>query len=507
MEFGRRALRLDCDYITRIVNQIPRMRLGQRTDLQPGSSDVQEALELAALTDTVLQILDCYTYKNFRISVDGRNLELHGLKSQLEEASMWSTLRRGSRAFAELVSSPERITDVEEFAKTLHCEAPTFAGFLQSDAGSQVLAALQPIRKELARRLRNEVDELIDLNFVLKTRAGAFQASELLECWAVLSQLATAAWVWRKAFQQTGAWVLAIDQLSTAVASSLGCTVERSAELLSQFSLDSTHRNQDPFFRPLIRLNESEILLAGTFLETGRFSRNIFTIAIREAGVDFSPKGLKPLQELRREFLNAGYKVLLNLPIVTDEGVLTDVDIAVAKDGFLFIGQTKVLIHPDTVYDDWKVLENLKKAAAQLRKSLPHTSTVAGRVGLTDGEFVTVPFLLTNVWDFTGATIERFKVVDFSYLSQLLRGGEIWRIEPTPVPTREIRKLIAGRYPTGEELYKLLRRTFHEAMFERPQLEKRHFAVGDWTITVPVQVRPQPDADAAKRSAFAKMFS
>jgi hypothetical protein len=187
----------------------------------------------------------------------------------------------------------------------------------------------------------------------------------------------------------------------------------------------------------------------------------------------------------------------LNFPLRSGGQVITDVDIAAAKDGFLFVGQTKVLIRPDTLYDDWKVLENLGKAASQLRTALQHLSTIREELGLAEGKFLTVPFLLTNIWDFTGATVDGFKIIDFSYLSMLLTGGEIWKVRLGSVPRREVRKVIAGKYPTGEELSKLLQRPIHEAMFEKPRLEMRSFEVGHWTVTVPIDTGKIPAKNRA----------
>jgi hypothetical protein len=138
----------------------------------------------------------------------------------------------------------------------------------------------------------------------------------------------------------------------------------------------------------------------------------LFTIAIREGRVDFSPKGLKPLQDLGGLLTEAGYQVVLNFPLRSSGGLITDVDIAAAKEGYLFVGQTKVLIHPDSAYDEWKVLENLKRAAQQLTKSIDHIQPLRDHLGFSDGSLQVVPFLLTNVWHYTGSTVNGFKVVD-----------------------------------------------------------------------------------------------
>jgi hypothetical protein len=499
MELSEKALRSSCDYATRVLNQTSHRGLKQIGTIELSPPDIEDALVVAALADLLLHILDCYTYKNFRVSVGANRLELHGVRSQLEEAQAWSFLRSGSRRLVDVHASPLRIKEVEKLAQGLSCDSESFADFLESDAGLKIFQALQPHRREQVRMFKRDVSDLIDLDFLLRTRAGTFRTEELIECWSLLCQIASCAYLWRRVFRRIKPPVLPLSNLSLIIQFSLRSSTEQSVRLASQFLLDPSERNQDPFFRPLIKLNEAECLVAETFIETSRFSRNLFTIAIREGQVDFSAKGLKPLQGLQREFLAAGYKALLNIPLATPEGPVTDVDIAAAKDGFLFVGQTKVLINPDTVYDGWRVLESLRRAAEQLGRSLPYVSVLAERFGLDEGEFVVVPFLLTNVWDFTGATVKSFKVVDFSYLSLLLTGGEIWNVQFEPVPTREIHKLIEGRYPTGAELSRLLLRPIHEAMFQKPKLERLSFTVGEWTVTMPVDVSKASDEDMLSR--------
>ena len=368
-----------------------------------------------------------------------------------------------------------------------------------------VFKELHVARKEMTRILKHEVEELIDLDFSLRTPSGQFRADELLEFWALLFQVAECASVWRTVCGQVGVPVLSRARLTSITTASMGCSPVRAQELLSQFILDPAKRNQDPFFRPLIRLDDSACLVACTFIQTGRFARNLFTIAIREGRVDFSPKGLKPLKELSKLFSNAGYDVVLNFPIHDSHGPVTDIDIAAVKDGQLFVGQTKVLIHPDSAYDEWRVLENLKRAATQLSESLKHLPCLRQRMNISTGDLEVVPFLLTNVWHYTGSTVDGFKVVDFSYLENLLTGGEIWEVVMSPKPTRRIAKLIEGRYPRGDELSRLILAPIHEEMFQMPRVERRVVTVGDWKITVPTQV-PDKIADAKREGALARIL-
>ena len=491
-ELDRMGLRTYCDYVARIVSQISAVGARETGAISLSSSDIKDALEVASLADMVLHVLNCYSYKNFRISAKDKHLTVHGHHSRFEEAKEWSSLRSVSSEMLDSNRLRQIIKKLENFAGSLKFESETFGEFLGTEAGKQLLEKSREARECYCGILKRDVVDEIDLDLSLETRAGTFCVDDLLECWSLLVQLAICARVWLRKFQKETVAVVKLSKLVSLFVESLGCASEQAERLVSQFSLDSSEVNQDPFFRPLIRLDAQDLLLAATFVETSRFSRNLFTIAIREGKVNFSAKGLKPLKNLHQKFVDAGFDALLNFPVKTGGQLVTDVDIAAAKDGFLFVGQTKVLIRPDTMYDDWKVLDNLRKAADQLEKSLEHLPTLRDQLGLAEGEFFVVPFLLTNVWDFTGTTVDGFKVIDFSYLSMLLTGGEIWKVQFNPVQRREIRKLIAGKYPTGVELSKLLQKPIHEAMFERPVLEMRSLAVGEWTLTVPLDTGRVP---------------
>jgi hypothetical protein len=157
------------------------------------------------------------------------------------------------------------------------------------------------------------------------------------------------------------------------------------------------------------------------------------------------------------------------------------------------------LIHPDKPYEDWKALGSLRNAAGQLKCCLSKLPLVCEHFGLAAGKFSVVPFLLTNIWDFTGSEIMGFKVVDFSYLSNLLTGAEIWEVQFKPEPTRRIKKLIKGKYPTGDELAALISNPIHRQMFRPSTLQEMQIPVGEWTLAVPVEIideRVEKDREA-----------
>lgn len=491
-ELLRMELRHHCDYVARIVSQISAIGIREAGGVELSPSDIREAISVAALGDLVMHILDCYSYKNFRVSVEDKHVTLRGIQSRFEEAHTWSSLRDRSSGMLDGHKLHLTLGKLERFALTLPCDSRTFGDFLQSGAGKQIVKASQEVRSEYARILEREVADEIDLDLMLSTRSGIFRARELLECWSLLFQLATCARIWCRTFRKEGIATLPVAQLAAMFSASLACSTRQAERLVSQFSLEPSRRNEDPFFRPLIKLDSQECLIAATFIETGRFSRNLFAIAIREGRVNFSAKGLKPLKSIHQKFLRAGFDTVLNFPIRAEGKFITDIDIAATKDGFLFVGQTKVLLRPDTLYDSWKALDSLRKAANQLRTSLQNLTSLQDRLGLIEGEFLVVPFLLTNIWDYSGATVEGFKVTDFSHLSVLLTGGEIWRVQFRPVPTREVYKLIRGAYPTGEELARLLQKPIHEVMFEKPKLEMHSLVVGDTTVTVLIDTARVP---------------
>lgn len=491
-ELIRMELRTHCDYVSRVVSQISIGGVREAGDAELAQADLREALSIAGLADLLMHVLDCYTYKNFRISIQDKHLTMHGVQTRFEGALTWSSLRERSSELLDSYPVAMLLKKLDGDARGIACDCETFADFLQSNAGQKLIEASHSVRGEYLRILEREVLDEIDLELTINTTSGTFGVRELLNCWSLLFQIATCARIWSHVFQKETVATLPLSQLLSLVVVCLGCTNEQAKRLISQFCLCPSNRNEDPFFRPLIKLDQETCLIAASFIETGRFSRNLFSIAIREGKVDFSSKGLKPLKNAFQKFVDAGFEAVLNFPVTEGGRVATDIDIAAAKDGFLFLGQTKVLIRPDTLYEGWKALESLKKAASQLRTSLRHTSKVSERLGLVEGEFLIVPFILTNIWNYTGATVDGFKVIDFSYLSMLLTGGETWAVRFEPVPSRQIRKVITGKYPTGEELSTLIRKPIHEQMFEKPEIIMRSVQVEDWRVTIPMDTGKVP---------------
>src|SRR5260370_15596231 len=92
-ELIRRKLRGACDNLTIIIDQMPRYGVKYVGDSDLTDEDIENALRLANSADVILHILDCYTYKQFPISICDKRLKMYPVKSQLEILSDWATLR------------------------------------------------------------------------------------------------------------------------------------------------------------------------------------------------------------------------------------------------------------------------------------------------------------------------------------------------------------------------------------------------------------------------------
>jgi hypothetical protein len=250
-EEERREVRNYCDWVGRIVNQISLIGVRESGDAAISSDDIAEALQMAAMTDMVLTVLDCYSYKNFPGSIRGKEIELGGIRSKTQQALSWSTLRERSRNIIDSYAIAKNIEEARNLAMALGAEEEPFEVFIEHADGAKIFKHLQTSREQMARMLRREVGELIDLDFTLHTPSGRFEADELLQFWSLLFQVANCASIWRRVRWKGGTPSISRVKLASLAVALLGCTASRAESLVSQFLLDPRERNQDPFFRRL----------------------------------------------------------------------------------------------------------------------------------------------------------------------------------------------------------------------------------------------------------------
>lgn len=496
-EMQRRHLRHWCDYASLLLNQMPKHEGADSAVAVVRNSVVKEAFELAQTTDSVMDVFNTYTYKNFPISVRDHTIRLSPCINEMEQALTWCTLRGRSYEIDQYESLFAGMKRLEGFIASLEAAPPDFEQFMLSNAGQTLWQKSKFVADQVRRMSSAEVQTLIDLDAPLKTRHGSFTPSKLIDFWAALSHLSFCIAVWQRKWNVPAAPVMSQPAIKRLLASGSGLDDGSLGELLDQFSLDPHVVNQDPFYRPIVKVDEAHSLVASTFIETGRFARNLFTIAIAEGNVDMSAKGLKPLIRIQQLFRRAGFDVRLNISLRNDERCLTDVDLAAHKDGRLFLAQAKVLIDPDTLYEEWKARAALEHAAQQLQTCLDHGEQLWRVIGITGSPVSMVPFILTNIWDFTGMAMSKFKILDFSYLENLLTGANVDVRHRNPQEPRRRFSFIRGRFPTAPELERLILKPLHSQMFEHPKIERKEFSVGGWRMSIPVWARDRKPADSS----------
>lgn len=284
-EIMRRDVRNFCDRAALLVGQVAK---------HPSSSDQTEitddalarAIGLAASTDLVMEIFNMYTYKNIPLSVGSKHLRVGASTNTMEQALTWSTLRERSYEIDRYHSINMQMEVLAaEVASSLGFMVSDFEPFMISNTGRDIWKRSKFVATALEAISTAEVYSLVEPEISFTTRHGRFAVSELIRFWATLFQLAYCAYIWEKLTKRAEAPVVSNVGLKTLL--SPANSTDQLEKLIEQFSLNPKLKNQDPFYRPIVKLDGTHSLLARTFIETGRFSRNLFTIAIAESDLDF----------------------------------------------------------------------------------------------------------------------------------------------------------------------------------------------------------------------------
>ncbi len=258
------------------------------------------------------------------------------------------------------------------------------------------------------------------------------------------------------------------------IAAEANLPLEQVYSVADQFTASGGKR-VDLYLTPLLPIDADNDALARAYVLSSRIYRNLFTLAMHGGMFDQAGKGKRPLVRLLAALEAAGFCAVTDFPLVANGSSITDLDIAAVKDGILFVGQSKVVLHPDTAFEFWKVRQKLNDAATQMQRSISHLKAalpgLLSRLSL-QGAWIgeTVTFVVTSAWEFTGARISDLPIVDFSYLEMLLQGAEISAVKEEADGTLSIRRgrLIKGQHPTGPELKALIEEPLHRHMARRP---------------------------------------
>ncbi len=509
-----RRFRDHCDYALEILRQAGRTKDGAVKRVL-GTDELKKLLTLADLYQTVQQLFDQYSFHGWQVKLSNKSVHFWAPVDEFSEATGWAESRAASDDWVDRRTIKER---EDKLRTTAHLRrqqgaSPTsFEDFLGSSEGKAVLEEAAEVSNLLAAKIREKINEIFDLGNKFKVNCGTLTFDEVLNTWIAIYALAVAGDCWNYELRKNSGLsdrshlvpLLSAKFILQRIAKHNGSDDDRTNCLFDQFSCRLTSdRPFDLFLRPLLQLNSGKIALPLAFIKISRFDRNIFTIAERAKAADLSPRGFKPLARLAHSFRGAGFLAETNVPVFVKGKSVTDIDLVLLKGKFLFLAQVKVAIEPDGIYENWKLHQTLLHGAAQLYRTVESLETIKesllqrilGRTtNLPDIREVT-PFLLTNSFSFTGTKIQKFPVVDFSYLEMLLRGGTI---EFARGEQKRYVRVIKGEQPTESELASLIRQPFHRAFFNRPKLVEMGFDVGEQTIYFP---------GVESRMAMAKLLS
>jgi hypothetical protein len=317
-----------------------------------------------------------------------------------------------------------------------------------------------------------EISEYFDIDSSVPTKVGTFSILELIRVWSLLVFFSIAGQEWnlektRAEFKEDPIVEIPVGLMTRLTSRLLEVGTPRARQLLLQFTTTPGSARVDLFYKPLVKLNKTNLILPTPYVMASRFDRNIFSIIVTESELDQKKKGFVPIRALADEFRVAGFLSLTDYKVQQNGAVLTDIDIAALRAGYLFLGQAKIVIEPDSSYDQWKAEQKLLHAAKQLRVCVDHLEQIAPdllkRLGSSQNISRVVPFILTNTRQFTERRFDGYPVVDVSYLRFVLGGATGTVIQPQPGRPKIApwKSFIEGDYPTEEELDKLIHTTIH----------------------------------------------
>jgi|HubBroStandDraft_6_1064221.scaffolds.fasta_scaffold13175_6 hypothetical protein len=505
------TLRNFCDVSLTILAQVA-LRCPEKGIPFDHTEDLKRAIELAMRYDELSVVFDHYTYTRWRALVSESDIRFHPAFDDYDRARQWCAQRTeaSDSQFRNAVTL-EYARIEEQAKKRATAERPhnQFDEFLQSELGLTIRAETRPLRDLVLRFMSERVSGVFDPESDMQTSFGTFRIKELLSGWSAIWLLSICARIWNSARIVNGTFqggdsgrvpILNLGFLEKFLRQELDFNEQTATNFRRQFTAELDDRSSlDLFYRPLLRLSDKECALAISYAETSRFDRNLFRIALRDSDLDVSKRGFKPLSELVSKLRTKKFKALTNVPLYSQGSVQTDADLLFYSDGSVFVAQVKIVIEADSIYETWQVEQKLRTAAGQLSRTLSllrdtenlHPIACDLGVSLPSAIKEVVPFILTNDWHFTGTRIERFSVIDLSYLDLITTRGAI------TVGTRErpvTLKLIRGDMPTSEELKMLILEPFHRGMFTRPDVHYLTQKVGKLSFSIPVtDVANAPD--------------
>jgi hypothetical protein len=357
----------------------------------------------------------------------------------------------------------------------------------------------------IAADLEYEIKMYFDTETVVDERSN-ITVAEVIECWAALRAIVAVVTQWQhkrdwETVRRKAVASLRRPIVVSAIRRYLGCSGAKARALVRRFQGEADKKPVDLFFRPLLLSdNRSQITICSRFIETGRFERNIFSILVADGVLDQDKKGFRPIKELVNSLREAGFLAAGDVRIYSGGELITDADVIAYKDGELFVGQAKVVIEPDTIYEVWKAENRLIHAAKQLRSCEAHLDELIDELRKRYPDVViqvnrTTPFILTNTRQFTEMSIDSYPVVDLPYVEFVLGGakGTMMASHGNTMGLASTKSFISGEYPTAAELRTLLHETIHAVKKRYKGKGTEELAIGPFKISSPTTLlHPSP---------------
>jgi hypothetical protein len=495
-EAEARLIRDYTDWTIMILNEA-RSLANQSGTCNLPREEMYSAFEFAKLVERAELIWSLYSFNEIEAYVKGNEMTFDELPRAREQQRMVNYARTFNSDVGENFGYNHQFTKARRdyTEKLSEADEMPLDAFLSSPIGRDLAATLRTPSFEMREMLHARLDYLIDLDQHFKLPSGKFSYRELTDCWVSLHKFSYLLQVWStQGIPKNGAVtppIVASDLFAGFLMTDMGVPQQKARNLMRQFTSNANARI-DLFYRPLLDIGSGDLLISSAAVQTSRFDRNLVHILTAEISLDVSAKGKRPFSILIKELDRAGFKHCENVPVMDGTQTRTDIDVMAAKDGVLFVLQSKVLPQSDNSYEEWKNMQAVFFAAAQMNESLRGLESAVERrraqLGLPKSYRV-IPILITNVWDFTGERIGGFVVTDFSYMGNVLSGAEARIKNLGEKGIVGAIRFIEGQYPSANELLRLIKKPFH-ATFLTVEAEYRRdrIAFGSKAVTVSVRM-------------------
>jgi hypothetical protein len=330
-------------------------------------------------------------------------------------------------------------------------------------------------RNEQELRAYVELCEMCHDNRILNVKfKNGLRVKEYIRAWSVISELAEEHFNEKKQSLLETAYKLDVSNLLFLLADNLialltekgkldQAAAEQSIELLTYWNMD-----HDVFSSPLFPTTDGQFLVLTSIFLSGNPVRSIFRLLSHDE-IDISFKGISSEKRLEDIFGKMGCACVAGYKFHDSSGE-GDIDCIAFKENTFIVCESKNIVPNESTQDRYRTLELFtKKASNQANRGVrfvsSHLSQICDELSIkiSNSEAVRIyPFIITNLFGFTGLVINAVPVCDFSALGRLATSKYVYRTIKgkegiNKVPVKELYK---GDVPTAAELLNQLRNPF-----------------------------------------------